>query len=82
MLFDETVEHLLASRLVELDGELVALDANDLAVPELEMEHPFAKIEGRRDIGDGFRHQFALDCARSALSAPLGAAHPPGEPAA
>src|SRR5688572_4533668 len=60
---DEAVEHALLARLVEVDGELVAVDAHDAAIAEFLMKHAIARGEACR----GFRiarHELALDDAR------------------
>src|ERR1700736_5664070 len=42
----EAIHHALLAGLVELDGELVAVDRGDVAVAELEVEHAVADREG------------------------------------
>src|SRR4029077_1476915 len=57
---DKAVDHLLLAGLVEGDGELVAVDLDDMAVAEFLVEH--AVVEGKfRHRAGGFRDQLALD---------------------
>src|ERR1700757_3773912 len=57
---DKTIHHLLLAGLVEGDGELVAVDLDDMAVAEFLVE--YAVVEGKfRDRAGGFCHQPALD---------------------
>src|SRR4051794_27606122 len=64
----KTVEHHLPSRLVEVDGELVAVDGGDGAGAEFLVEAPLAEGEAGIAAG-GFRHQLALDEERAPLRA-------------
>ena len=65
---DKTVDHLLLAGLVEGDGELVAVDLDDMAVAEFLVEH--AVVERKlRDGAGGFGDQLALDGDRAALVA-------------
>jgi hypothetical protein len=57
------VQHPLLPGLVEIDGELVAFDGDDVAVAEFQVEDAVADREGRRGVGDGFGDEFALDDA-------------------
>src|SRR5215467_13805392 len=61
----EMIHHLLLARLIERDGELVALDVDDVAVAEFLVEHAVADCVGR-DGPSRFRYQFALDRCRAA----------------
>src|SRR5690606_42127856 len=45
-LFDEALQHLLATGLFEVDGQLVAFDIGDGAIAELEMKDAFTHGEG------------------------------------
>ena len=57
---DEAVHHLLLPRLVEIDGELVAVDLGDAAIAELLMEHAHADLEPR-SFHRARRHQRSVD---------------------
>src|SRR5580704_15689095 len=70
--FHEAIHHLLLARPVERDGELVALDVENVAVAEFLVEHAVAGREGRDGAG-GFRHQLAFDGERP----PFGSARAP-----
>jgi hypothetical protein len=64
----ETIHHALLAGLVELNGQLVAVDGGDVAVAEFLMEDAVAEGEG----GDGagrFGDQLALDGERQAAGA-------------
>src|SRR5579871_5803510 len=72
---DEAVDHALLTRLVELDGELVAVDRGHVAVAELDVEDAVAD----RIIGDGAgrsSYELALDGERSAPDRATGASAP------
>ena len=56
----KTIHHALLAGLVEMDGELVAVDGGDVAVAEFLVEDAGADGEGRGGAG-GFRDQFAFD---------------------
>ena len=60
----EAVENALLAGLVEVDGQLVAVDRRDVAVAEFLVEHPVADGKegglGRHRLGD----EFAVDGAR------------------
>src|SRR5262249_39848100 len=61
----ETIDHPLLPRLVELDGELVAVDGGDVAVAEFLVEDAVAD----REVGDGaggFGDELAFDGERKA----------------
>jgi hypothetical protein len=58
--FHETVHHALFPGLVEVDGQLVAVDMGHVPVAELLVEHAVTGRE-RRDGAGGFGDQFALD---------------------
>src|ERR1700761_7549008 len=79
-LLDEAVDHPLLARLLEGDGQLGALDHGDLAVAELDVEHPVAAlVEARAGVGVGGGDQaaFALDhlaAGGAAGGAPVGGA--------
>ena len=60
----KTIHHALLARLVELDGQLVAVDGGDVAVAELDVKHPVADCELRG--AGGFGDQFAVDGQRFA----------------
>jgi len=64
-LLHEAVHHLLLAGLVELDGELVAVDDADAAIAELLVEDAVADREGRGIAGRA-GDQLALDGERSA----------------
>src|SRR5690606_9261332 len=57
---DEAVEHFFRPGLLEIDGELVALDGGDGAVAEFQVKHPLAQSIGRGRTG-GAGDQFAVD---------------------
>src|SRR5262249_40600878 len=62
---DKAIHHPLLPRLVELDGELVAVDGGDVAVAEFLVEDAVAD----RELGDGaggFGDELAFDGARKA----------------
>src|ERR1700704_5135123 len=59
----EAIHHALLAGLVELDGELVAVDRGDVAVAELDVEHAVADREGGNRAGRA-RDQLALDGER------------------
>src|ERR1700722_3944828 len=61
---DETVHHLLLAGMVEIDGELVALDVGDIAVTELLVEDAVAGAEGRGGAGR-LGDELALDGERA-----------------
>jgi hypothetical protein len=56
---DETIHHALLARLVELDGELVAVDGGDVAVAEFLVEDAVAEREGGDGTG-GFGDELCL----------------------
>src|SRR5581483_11058781 len=60
----EAVHNALAAGLVEVDGELVAVDLGDMAVAELLVEDALAQLEARAR-GRGGGHQLALDGHRT-----------------
>src|SRR5690606_7643341 len=60
---DEAVEHALLAGLVEIDGQLVAVDAGDVAVAEFLVEDAVADLEGGGHVGHRLRHQLAVDGA-------------------
>src|SRR5262249_7195979 len=67
------IHHLLLARLVERDGELVAVNHDDVAVAEFLMKHPVAdgELGGRAGrLGD----QLALDGERAGAAGGGGAA--------
>jgi len=62
---DKTIHHALLARLVELDGELVAVDGGDVAVAEFLVKDAIAD----RELGDGaggFGDELAFDGERKA----------------
>src|SRR5262245_29914728 len=63
LLLHEAVDDLLLAGLVEVDGQLVALDAADGAVAELDVENAVAALVGAggRGFGDGDQAAVALD---------------------
>ncbi len=64
---DEAVHHALLAGLVERDGKLVAVDGDDIAVAELQVEHAVAD----REVGDRagrLGDQLALDGERGAAA--------------
>lgn len=61
----ETIHHALLPRLVEVDGQLVAVDGGDVAVAEFLVEDAVAEGEGGGGAG-GFGDEFALDGEREA----------------
>src|SRR5262245_37580070 len=72
----KTIHHLLLTGLVERDGELVAVDHDDVAVAELLVEHAIAdrKLGSRAGrLGD----QLALDGERAGAAGAGGAGHAP-----
>ena len=60
---DKPVQHPFLPGLVEVDGQLVAFYCRDVAVAEFLVEDAVADLEGGGGVGDGFRHQLALDDA-------------------
>src|SRR5437867_2603776 len=72
--FHVAVDHALLAGLVEGHRELVAVDRDDVAVAEFEMEHALADRIGRGRAGR-LRHELALDRHRPAppvaLAAPI-----------
>src|SRR5579885_1629728 len=56
----KTIHHPLLPRLVEADGQLVAVDGGDVAVAELEVEDAVADRIGRGGAGR-FGDQLAFD---------------------
>src|SRR5579864_2786073 len=65
---DKTVDHLLLAGFVEGDGELVAVDLDDMAVAEFLVEHAIVQRKFRHRAG-GFGDQLALDRHRGPLVA-------------
>jgi hypothetical protein len=63
----KTIHHALFAGLVEGDGELVAVDVDDVAVAEFLVEHAVADREGGGGAG-GFGDQFAFDGERAAAA--------------
>src|SRR4026209_1629849 len=57
---DEAVHHLLLPCLVEIDGELVAVDLRDAAIAEVLMEHAHADRKSGA-LRRARRHQRAVD---------------------
>src|SRR5690349_2662799 len=56
----ERIDHLLLPRLVEIDGELVAVDMSDMAITEFLVEHARADFESRA-LGGTCRNERAVD---------------------
>ena len=56
----KTIHHALLAGLVEMDGQLVAVDGGDVAVAEFQVKHALADREIRGRAG-GFGDQFAFD---------------------
>src|SRR4051812_36044493 len=76
----KTIQHHLPPRLVEIDGELVAVDEGDGARTEFGVEHPAALGKGCGGAR-GLRHELAFDHRRPA-AAGRGALRGAGSPAA
>src|SRR5712675_1924211 len=71
----ETIHHALLAGLVELDGELVAVDRDHVAVAELDVEDAVADLVsgyGAGRLGD----QFAFDGERTAAASARSGATP------
>jgi hypothetical protein len=62
---DETVHNVLLAGFVELDGELVAVYGDNVAVAELLVKDPVAESEGGDGAG-GFGDELAFDGRRQA----------------
>ena len=56
----KAIHHALLPRLVEIDGQLVAVDGGNVAVAEFLVEDAVAEGEGRGGAG-GFGDEFAFD---------------------
>src|SRR5690606_1570379 len=70
-LADEALQDLLGAGLLEIDGQLVALDLDHLAIAEFEVEHPLAQREVAGLAAQIHRagDQFPLDGQRAAAPA-------------
>src|SRR5687768_8327681 len=79
VLLHEAVEHLLPPGLLEINGELVALDRIDLAVAEFQVEDAFADpVGGAAAVVGGAGDEFALDGQRPRAAAAAVAGLLPG----
>ena len=56
----KTIQHLLLSGLVEIDGEFVAVDCRDVAVAEFLVKDTVAEFERGGVCGDGFGDELAF----------------------
>src|SRR5687767_317841 len=65
---DEAVEDAFLAGLVEVDGELVAVHPDDLAIAEFLVENALARGEGAGTLGIA-RHELALNDARGGAQA-------------
>ena len=75
----KTIHHAFLAGLVEGDGELVAVDADDVAVAEFLVEHAVADREGGDGAG-GFGDQLAFDGERAAAAGGVAGVEPNAPP--
>src|SRR5215217_3998320 len=68
---DETVQHHLPPRLVESDGELVAIDCGDGPGAEFRVEHP--PVDRKTGAAGRLRDELAFDQHRAGTTGPAAA---------